>query len=197
VAVDPISAFRGSHSDVHSTLLRMVDILKCRGVTALFTSLRSGNAPLDGTDEGLSSLMDSWIRLMNVEANGERNRILYIIKSRGSPHSNQVREYRMTDKGIELVKAYVGNEGVLTGTSRITQEAREQAATVKRRQDVARRKRALGRRRDALDRHVDDLRAGLEGEEEEVQMLISEEEAREASLGLDRRVLADRRGYAE
>jgi circadian clock protein KaiC len=196
VAVDPISAFRGPRAEVHSTLLRMVDLLKGRGITGLFTSLRSGSSPLEGTDEGLSSLMDSWIKLASVEANGERNRLLYIIKSRGSSHSNQVREYRMTEAGIELITAYVGPDGVVTGTARVAQVARDQAAAERRRQSTARRQRELVRRRNAIERQIADLRAAIEAEEEEVNFILVEDEVFEAKLGTDRRAIADRRGYA-
>ena len=152
----------------------MVDLLKSRGITALFTSLRSGSPSLyDGTDEGLSSLMDSWIKLMSVETNGERNRILYIMKSRGSGHSNKVREYCMTDDGIELINAYIGADGLLTGTARIAQMAYERAGLLRRQQEAARRKRAVARRREDIERQIADLRAALESEEEEVQTLIA------------------------
>jgi circadian clock protein KaiC len=195
VVVDPISAFRGPESEVHATLLRMVDLLKSHCITALFTSLRTADAVREGTDQGLSSLMDTWIKLMELEENGERNRILYIIKSRGSSHSNQVREYRMTDHGIELIDAYIGPEGVLTGTARVIQEAREAAAAAQ--QDVQRRRRDLARRREAVDRQIAELRAGLEKEAEEAETLILEDEAREAGLIHDRSVVAARRGAAE
>lgn len=194
VVIDPISAFRGPAVEVHSTLLRMVDLLKGRGITAMLTSLRSGVAPLEGTDEGLSSLMDSWIKLTAVEENGERNRILYIIKSRGSNHSNQVREYRMTDKGIETIDAYVGPDGVLTGTARLMQETREAAAARRRDQEIARRKRDVGRRRQAVERQIADLQATLESEDEELETLLAEDEAREAGIKVERHLLANRRG---
>jgi circadian clock protein KaiC len=193
VVVDPISAFRGPRAEVHATLLRMVDLLKSRGITGLFTSLRSGGSPLEGTDDGLSSLMDSWIKLTAIEENGERNRILYVIKSRGSGHSNQVREYRMTDTGIELVGAYVGPGGVLTGSARIAQEARDQAGAERRRQHTARLRRNHERRRNAVERQIADLRASLEEEHEEMQTLLIEDSAFEARLGAERRVIADRR----
>jgi circadian clock protein KaiC len=194
VVVDPISAFRGSSVEVHSTLLRMVDLLKSRGITAMFTSLRSGTSQLEGTDEGLSSLMDSWIKLMTLEENGERNRILYVIKSRGSNHSNQVREYRMTDNGIVTIGAYVGPAGVLTGTARLMQEAREDASKRRRGEELARRKRNIERRRSALERQIAELQSTVESEEEELGTLLAEDEMREASMGIERRLLADRRG---
>jgi len=197
VVVDPLSAFRGPDTEVHATLLRMVDLLKAQGITGLFTSLRTDGALSDGTDQGLSSLMDAWIKLLDVEANGERNRVLYVIKSRGMSHSNQVREYRITDTGVELVDAYVGPEGVLTGTARLTQETREQAAGARRQQDVERRRREVARRRDALERQIAELRSALEIEEEEAQVLLSEEDVHEAALASNRQVVAVRRGAAE
>ncbi len=196
VVVDPISAFRGPATEVHATLLRMMDLLKSRGITTLFTSLRHDGA-LDGADLGLSSLMDAWIRLEDVEANGERNRALYLIKARGMSHSNQVREYRITDDGVELIEPYIGPEGVLTGTARLTQAARETAATVRRRQDVERRRRELGRQREALERQVQEMRSALEAEEQEAGVLLTEEGAHEAVLTSDRLAVATRRGATE
>ena len=196
VVVDPISALRGPRSEVYAALLRMVDLLKSRGITGLFTSLRTDGSLLDETDLGLSSLMDVWIKLMDVEAEGERNRALYVIKARGMSHSNQVREYRMTSSGIELIDAYVGPEGVLTGTARLAQEARERAASIRRQQDNDRRRRNLARRRAAVERQVAELLAGLEMEEQEMLTTLGEDEAHEATLESDRAVVASRRGVA-
>jgi len=197
VVLDPISAFRGPPSEVHATLLRMLDLLKSRGITSLFTSLRTEATEAEGTDHGLSSLMDVWIKLLDIEANGERNRILYLVKSRGMSHSNQVREYRVTDSGIELIEAYIGSEGVLTGTARLTQEARERAAATRRLQEVERRRREIARRRNILERQIEELRANLEVEEEEARKLLTEEEAHETTLSADRAAVAARRGAAE
>ncbi len=197
VVVDPISAFRGPATEVHATLLRMMDLLKSRGITALFTSLRNDGALTDGADLGLSSLMDAWIRLEDVEANGERNRTLYLIKARGMSHSNQVREYQITDNGIDLIDPYVGPEGVLTGTARLSQAARETASLTRRRQEAERRRRDLERRRVALERQVDEMRAALAAEEQEAILLISEEDGHEAVLASDRVAVAARRGGAE
>ena len=197
VVIDPLSAFRGPSSEVHAILLRTVDLLKRQGITALFTSLRTDGSLVDGADLGLSSLMDAWIKLMDVEADGERNRTLYVIKARGMSHSNQVREYRITDAGIELAVPYVGPDGVLTGTARLTQRAREQAATARRRQEAVRRQRDLDRRRAAMERQIAELRANLETEEQEVLTLLDEDEAREATLAQDRAAIAARRGAAE
>jgi len=194
--IDPISAFRGPESEVHATLLRMVDLLKSRGITGLFTSLRIASSNHEGTDQALSSLMDSWIKLLDIEANGERNRALYIIKSRGGSHSNQVREYRMTDHGVELIDAYVGPEGVLTGTARMAQEAREEAAAERRQREILLRQRELDRRRRSLERQIAELQAAMERELEEVNTLNEEDNAQAAVLATNRAAIAARRGAA-
>jgi circadian clock protein KaiC len=197
VVIDPISAFRGPVAEVHATLLRMVDLLKSAGITGLFTSLRTTGSLNDGTDQALSSLMDSWIKLMDIEANGERNRVLYVIKSRGTSHSNQVREYRMTDAGIELIDPYIGPEGVLTGTARLSQEARELAMAERRQRDIDQRRRESERRRQALERQIGELRAKLDAEQDEAHALLLDDEAHDAVLSRTRIAIAERRGGAE
>ena len=197
VVIDPISAFRGPDTEVHATLLRMVDLLKSRSITALFTSLRTDGTLQEGTDHDLSSLMDAWIRLMDIEETGERNRVLYVIKARGMSHSNQVREYRMTDSRIELINPYVGPDGVLTGTARVAQEARERARAEGRQQEIEQRRRELARRRDALEHQIAELRAALEVEEEEAQRLLTQDDARETMLAGNRAAIATRRSQSE
>ena len=174
VVVDPISAFRGPEHEVHSTLLRMVDLLKGRGITAMFTSLRHDDT-IDHADLGLSSLMDSWIKLMDVESNGERNRTLYVIKSRGMSHSNQVREYHITDHGVHLTEPYVGGGRVLTGTARQLQEEREQADATVRLQEAEQRRRTLARRRESTAHQIAVLEATLAADEEEQRTLAREQ----------------------
>ena len=197
VVVDPISALRGPESEVHATLLRMIDMLKSRGITAVFTSLRIDGA-FDGVgDLGLSSLMDTWVKLLDVDANGERTRTLYVIKSRGMSHSNQVREFIMTSSGVELIDAYVGPAGVLTGTARVVQEAEERAAELRRRQDIERRKRDITRRREALERQIVELHASLEVEADEERVLLVEDEARDIVTEGERRAVTSRRRAAE
>lgn len=97
VVIDPISSLRGVESEVHATLLRLVDLLKSRGVTAVFTSLTSTDQASSVNDRSISSLMDTWISLSHIETNGERNRLVYVLKSRGMDHSNQVREYQISN----------------------------------------------------------------------------------------------------
>lgn len=197
VVIDPISAFRGSETEVHGTLLRMIDILKGRGILGVFTSLRSDGGLTEQADIGLSSLMDGWIRLENDEANGELNRTLYVVKSRGMSHSNQIREYRITEHGIELIEPYIGPEGVLTGTARVAQQAQEEAARIARNQEAERRRRELDRRRATLERQIAELRAALVEEEQEESLLLAELDNREEGLLKDREAMAALRGAAE
>lgn len=196
VVVDPISAFRGPALEIHATLVRLADICKTRGITALFTSLSSTGELMDENERSVSSLMDTWISLKDHEANGERNRLLYLLKSRGMNHSKQLREYHLTDEGIELVDAYIGAEGVLTGTARLAQEARERDADKVRIQGIERRRREMARKRASVERQIADLRAELDIEEAEMKMLLEQEEAQEVVYADDRSRMATRRGMA-
>jgi circadian clock protein KaiC len=197
VVVDPISAFRGVQSEIHSTLLRLADICKSRGITALFTSLSLAEDHKNESDRGVSSLMDTWISLTDVEASGERNRVLYVLKSRGMSHSNQMREYLLTGNGIRLIEPYIGPRGVLTGAARLAQEAQERDEEATRLHTTERQKRELQRKRAAVERQIAELRASLEAEEGEVALLLKHEDARETSYGSDRRAMAEKRGAAE
>jgi circadian clock protein KaiC len=124
--IDPISAFRGSESEVHSCLLRMVDILKTKGITAVMTRLNSEAEHVGGGDQGIPSLIDTWVSLGALEADGERNRGLYVLKSRGMNHSNQIREYQITKHGIHLLDVYRSVDGVLVGSARRHAQAVQQ-----------------------------------------------------------------------
>ena len=197
VIIDPISALRGPAFEVHATLLRMVDMLKSRGITAVFTSLRTDGAFDGAGDLGLSSLMDAWIKLLDVDANGERTRTLYVIKARGMSHSNQVREFTMTTAGIRLIDAYIGPAGVLTGTARVVQEAEERAAELRREQDRERRRRDVVRRREAIERQIADLQTSLDAQADEERVLLAEDEIREVVSLDEQRAVTARRGAAE
>jgi len=197
VVVDPLSALRGPANELQATLLRMIDLLKGRGITAVFTSLRQDNLGEQGDDLGVSSLMDSWIKLLNVEANGERSRTLYVIKARGMSHSHQVREFLMSEHGIALVDAYIGPAGVLTGTARLVQEAKERREALQRRHESERRARETARRRMSIERQIAELQAGLAAIEDEESFLRSEDELRTAILDEERKELSVRRSGAE
>jgi circadian clock protein KaiC len=191
--IDPISALKGDTGDVHSMLLRIIDLLKSRGITAFLTNLLSPQG-LDEADAGMSSLMDTWISLVQLESNGERNRGIYVLKSRGMNHSNQIREYQLTSKGVKLVDAYLGSAGVLTGSARVTQEMMDAASAMRRSQDSERKRRDIDRKRAALERQIDELRAELEAEEEEARKSTEHDEALEERLMAERRAMAIQRG---
>ncbi len=193
VVLDPISALRGETGDVHSMLLRVIDLLKSRGITAFLTDLLSVQG-MDKADAGMSSLMDTWLSLVQLESNGERNRGIYVLKSRGMNHSNQIREYQLTSQGVKLVDAYLGNDGVLTGSARIAQEMVDAAAAVRRAQDNDRRQRDIQRKRAALERQIAELRAELESEEEEARKSLQHDEELEKRMQAEKRAMAIQRG---
>ena len=177
VVVDPISnlTLDDTGAEVKPTLMRLIDFLKKLQITSVFTSLTTGgNAPED-SQIGVSSLMDTWLLLRNLEFNGERNRLISVLKSRGMAHSNQVREFLMSDAGIDLRDVYLGGDRVLTGTSRVAQETQERAAAELRQEDHARKLRQLAAKRKALDAQIAALVAEGEAEEAEVNFAIAQE----------------------
>jgi circadian clock protein KaiC len=192
VVVDPMSALlnAGVTDDVHSMVLRLVDFLKSGGVTALFTNLGGVSGENATTEIQISSLMDVWLLLYNRESNGEHNRQLYLLKSRGMAHSNQVREFILSSDGIKLRDAYVGPEGVLTGSARLAQEAKDQAAALIREKEMERRTRELERKRRETAAQIEILQAQLANEEAEIELLNREGVAREDQLAVDRVAMA-------
>jgi len=192
---DPLSGYLtlGDSLEVKSMLTRLLDSLKGRQITSIFNTLLEGDHSELQSELGVSSLMDSWILLRNIEHNGERNRGLYILKARGIAHSNQIREFIFTDRGIELKDVYAGAEGVLTGSARAAQEAREKAAAQLRREAIERKKRELERKRQALDTQIVALRAQFETEAEEIKKEIALETSREQALQMDRVQMAQLR----
>jgi len=194
IIVDPISAFRGPPTEIHATLVRLADICKTRGITTMFTSLSAIDEQMSESERSVSSLMDTWISLRDVEADGERNRILYLLKSRGMSHSKQVREYELSNDGIHMTQPYLGPEGVLTGAARMAQEAREREAEQELLELTEQRKRQMARKRDALERQIAEMRASLEEEESEVSKLLERQDKRKASAESDREAMARKRG---
>lgn len=191
--LDPISALRGETGDVHSMLLRVIDLLKSRGITAFLTNLLSLES-MDKADIGMSSLMDTWLSLVQLESNGERNRGIYVLKSRGMNHSNQIREYQLTSQGVKLVDAYLGHNRALTGSARVAQEMVDAATSVRRTQENQRKHRDIQRKRDALERQIEELRAQLESEEEDDRKAVQHEEELEQRIRAERRAMALQRG---
>jgi len=188
VIVDPLNSFviGGNEIEVKSMLMRLVDFLKMQQITGLFTSLTTSGGALEQSEVAISSLIDTWLLLRTIEIGGERNRGLYILKSRGMAHSNQIREFLLTDHGVELRDVYVGASGVLTGSARLAQEAQEQAGKLTRLQETERRQLELERKRKALEAQVVALRAEFEAQETETLSIIGQEQVRGAQLVQER-----------
>jgi circadian clock protein KaiC len=192
---DPIDNLlhAGSKQDATSMVIRLIDFLKLQGITALMTNLTSGGLSKEETGMDISSLIDTWLFLRDIETDGERNRVIYILKSRGMAHSNQIREFLISDKGIDLQDVYLGAGGVLTGSARQSQEAREKAARLVRGQELEIKRRAAARRREALEANIAAMRKNFEAEEEEDQQLMQDELIREENQQRDREHLAAKR----
>ena len=196
VVLDPVGSLiqAGNSRDAHTMLIRLIDFLKQQGITAFLTNLTSGGEALERTDVEISSIVDTWLFTRDIELAGERNRALYVLKSRGMAHSNQLREFLLTPNGVDLLDVYVGPEGVLTGSSRLSQEAREKAEAVARRQEMELRERERQRKREALELRIEALRKEFEIEEEEAARLEVLEVTREKTVNEDRQAIARSRG---
>jgi circadian clock protein KaiC len=193
VIIDPISNLIsvGSLSEVRSMLTRMIDFLKVNGITALFTALISArNGQMEMTEEGVSSLVDTWLSVRDLEGIGERNRGLSILKARGMSHSNQVREFLVTDHGIQLLDVIIGPEGIITGAGRLTQRIQEEAQRVVKQHEADRRDRELERKRRVLEATIANLRTEFETVEEELRRVSHEEHMRDTALRDGRSALA-------
>jgi circadian clock protein KaiC len=176
--------------EVTSMLARQIDLLKAAGITTMATTL----APEDDTSmAGISSLADSWLLLRNVESDGERNRLLYVLKSRGSAHSNQAREFVLTDRGAELVDVYVGPAGVLTGSGRLVQEAQERGAELRRGEELMRRRRELRRGIVEAEAQLAVLQDDLAAERAELERIEARERRQAADTEAARSALAEQR----
>ena len=192
VIVDPVSNLTavGSSIEVKSVLTRLFDYLKMTHVTTLLTDLVPLGNSTERTNEEISSLIDTWILLRDIEVNGERNRGLYILKSRGMAHSNQIREVLLSDHGIELVDVYIGPGGVLTGSARAAQEAKENAAASEYEREMARRMRLQEGKRKALEVKIEALRADFDIESEELMIMTASEQNRLNSVIKDQDEMA-------
>jgi circadian clock protein KaiC len=195
VVLDPIGSLieAGNERDANIMVVRLIDFLKLRGITAFFTNLTSDGEALERTQVNISSLVDTWLFVRDIELDGERNRAMYVLKSRGMAHSNQLREFLLTDKGIDLLDVYVGPEGVLTGSSRLSQEAREQAAVLERRRVAEEKERTRIRKREVMEARILALRKEFEAEEEEAEREADQGLAREKLITSGRQAMAHSR----
>jgi circadian clock protein KaiC len=201
VAVDPISNLTMAHDDAEAkpTLMRLIDFLKKEQITGIYTSLTSGGDATSAPEDSqlyVSSLMDTWLLLRNVEFTGECNRTIFVRKSRGMAHSNQVREFVVSDTGIDLVDVYLGGDRVLTGSARVAREAQERAVSTLRGEDHQRKLRQLASRRKAIEAQIAALQAEAEAESEEVHFVIAQETLQEKTTHQNTSAMAQQRGGA-
>lgn len=192
VIIDPISSFIVGTNilEAKSMIMRLVDFLKLNHVSTFMTSLTGGGADLEHVEISISSLIDTWLLLRDIEIGGERNRGIYVLKSRGMAHSNQIREFVMTDHGAELLDVSVGPGGVLTGSARISQEAKEKSEQLLRQQEIERKQLELETKRKALEAKIALLQAEFEAEEAEALKVLGIDEARVKLLLQDRLEMA-------
>lgn len=200
VVLDPITNLItvGSVSEVKSMLVRLIDYLQSEQITVMFTALRLNNTVNEQTDEGVSSLVDAWIVIRDLEDNGERNRGLHVMKSRGMAHSNQVREFVITEKGLDLIDVYVGPKGVLTGSAREAQILMEQTGRVLHSHALGLKDRELLRKRALLEARIESLRMEFESTEEELNKAYVEEELKKEIIHQNReKITSLRKGNAD
>lgn len=180
IILDPITNLvtMGSISEVKSMLMRLIDYLQLEQITVMFTALTLNTLTTEQTDEGVSSLVDAWISVKDIEFNGERNRGLYIMKSRGMNHSNQIREFVINSKGLDLIDVYIGVSGVLTGSARKAHELGEKTNSALQMHASGRKDREVTRRKNVLDSKIEELKSEFESVSDELNKTYQEEEIR-------------------
>lgn len=197
VILDPITNLItvGSVSEVKAMLIRLIDFLQEEQITVMFTALTLNNIVNEQTDEGVSSLVDAWLLVRDIELNGERNRGMYIMKSRGMKHSNQVREFVINDKGLDLVDVYLGPDGVIVGSAREAQILQEKTGEALRGHALSRKDREIVRKRKVLESKIASLQTEFESVEEELNKVYLEEQLKKEILERNRQEMTKiRRG---
>lgn len=197
VVMDPISAMipSGSLHEVGSLVLRIVDFIKARGATGFFTAV-TADGDLASTDLSISSLVDTWLLLQNVESNGERNRVMYVLKSRGMAHSNQIREFMLTNRGVKLRPVYLGSGGVLTGSARVAREAEDRREEIARRRDERKRELSLRASMAAVNAKLAALELERNRYKRELEAVAEEGSAQQKAVLSDQDELRASRGIA-
>jgi circadian clock protein KaiC len=200
VVLDPITNLItvGTVSDVKAMLVRLIDFLQEEQITVMFTALTLNTVINEQTDEGVSSLVDAWVLIKDIEMNGERNRGLYIMKSRGMRHSNQVREFIITEDGLDLVDVYLGPDGVLVGSAREAQVLLEETGVALHTHALSRKDRELIRKKRVLESKIESLKSEFESTEEELNKVYIEEDLKREVMEQNRQKVTDiRRGNKE
>ncbi|SHF67685.1 circadian clock protein KaiC [Flavisolibacter ginsengisoli] len=195
VIIDPITNLVtiGQLRDVKATLIRLIDFLQKEQITVMFTALTLNTAIGEQTDEGVSSMVDAWIQVKELELNGERNRGMYIIKSRGMGHSNQVREFVINNNGLELVDVFLGPDGILTGSAREAQQLNEFTGEVIRSHALSRKDREIERKRMVLEARIASLREEFESVQEELNKAYIEEDIKKEVMEKNKKQLIEKR----
>jgi circadian clock protein KaiC len=196
VILDPITNLItvGSVSEVKLMLVRLIDFLQQEQITVMFTALTLNMVINEQTDEGVSSLVDAWLLIKDIELNGERNRGMYIMKSRGMKHSNQVREFLISDDGLDLVDVYLGPDGILTGSAREAQMLLEETGQVLHTHSVDFKDRELLRKRKVLESKIDNLKSEFESTEAELNKSYIEDAIKKEVIQQNRQKLSSQRG---
>ncbi len=203
VIVDPVSNLFpvGDDIQVRSMLMRLIDYIKTNQITGLFTNLSAITSQeaysIEPTQSHVSSLMDAWISLKNVEGNGERNRVLSIVKARGLPHSNQLREFVLSDAGIDILDVYTGSGAVLFGSARVAQANMDRVEQLLRDRELSQKIRELEQKREEMEREIEAIRERFSAEEEELESFINEQRLREKETLADNKGIETIRGVEE
>ena len=189
VILDPITNLVtvGTVSEVKSLLIRLIDFMQNANVTVMFTALSLTENAAEQTDENVSSLVDAWLLVRDIEFNGGRNRGLYVMKSRGMRHSNQVREFVISDKGLDLVDVFIGPEGILTGSARQAQQLLEKTGVVLHDNAVSRKYRTIERKRMVLEAKIASMKEEFESVQEELNKTYIEEELKKKVMEENRK----------
>ena len=195
VILDPITNLItvGSVSEVKSLLIRLIDFLQSMHITVMFTALADNENVQEQTDESVSSLVDAWLSIRSIEFNGERNRGLYVMKSRGMKHSNQVREFVISDLGLDLIDVFLGPDGVLTGSARETHQLLEKSGLVIRDHAVLRKEREIVRKKMVLEAKIASLKEEFETIQEELNKTYIEEDLKKDFLEKNRQQMTQNR----
>lgn len=195
VILDPITNLItvGSVSEVKTMLIRLIDFLQSEQITVMFTALTLNNIVNEQTDEGVSSLVDAWLLVRDIEFNGERNRGMYVMKSRGMKHSNQVREFVISDEGLNLVDVYLGPEGVLTGSAREAQRLQEETGNVLRKHALTMKDMEIDRKRKVLESKIASLKEEFESMQDQLNKSYIEDTLRKEVIEKNREELTRNR----
>ncbi|WP_159469292.1 circadian clock protein KaiC [Dyadobacter sp. 3J3] len=199
VILDPITNLItvGSVSEVKTMLIRLIDFLQSEQITVMFTALTLNNIVNEQTDEGVSSLVDAWLLVRDIEFNGERNRGMYVMKSRGMKHSNQVREFVISDEGLNLVDVYLGPEGVLTGSAREAQRLQEVTSDVLKDHAITRKDMEINRKRKVLESKIASLKEEFDSVQDELNKSYIEDQLRKSVVDQNREQLTRNRHSGE